>query len=48
MEWWIVFWKVVVYVSTAAYYAMALFIIPAAFRDVRSLVRSLGKRNAEQ
>ena len=48
MEWWIAFWKVVVYVSTAAYYVMALFIVPAAFRDVRSLIRRLGNGDSEQ
>lgn len=47
MEGWIVFWKVVVYVSTVAYYVMALFIVPAAFRDVLDLTRRLGNRGEE-
>ena len=47
MEWWIAFWKVVVYVSTGAYYLMALFIVPAAFRDVLALARKLGNHDTE-
>ena len=43
MTWWITFWKVVLIGSTAAYYLLAVFIIPAAFRDVLKLTRSLGK-----
>ena len=43
MDGWITFWKVVVVGSTAAYYLLTVFIVPAAFRDVVNLTRSLGK-----
>jgi len=48
MTWWITFWKVVLIGSTVAYYLLAVFIVPAAFRDVLKLTRSLGKAGTEE
>jgi hypothetical protein len=47
MTWWITFWKVVLIGGTAAYYLLAVFIAPAAFRDVLKLTRALGKAGTE-
>ncbi len=47
MEWWIALWKGVLVVFTIAYYLLALFIVPTAFRDVVSLARKLGKNSGE-
>ena len=43
METWIAFWKFVLGGGVVVYYLLALFVLPLACRDLRALVRKLGR-----